>query len=76
MQLSREKMSGKWDCFIVSKNIMIYVESSFSCIESIFNSMNTIRILKAKNLWNQLLSYFQEFSSLKKLKFFNHHKNV
>jgi hypothetical protein len=55
---------------------MIYVESSFSCIESIFNSMNTIRILKAKNLWNQLLSYFQEFSSLKKLKFFNHHKNV
>jgi hypothetical protein len=39
---SREKMSGKWDCSIVSKNIMIYVESSFSCIGSIFNSMNTI----------------------------------
>jgi hypothetical protein len=45
-QLTGEKMSGKWDCLIVSKNIMIYVESSFSCIGSIFNSINTIIIKK------------------------------
>jgi hypothetical protein len=73
-QLSREKISGKWDCFIVSKSIMIYVESCFSCRGSVFNSMNTIQ-KKKKNIFQYESQWKISLSKKFKIGYYKYARN-